>query len=267
MSKKTLITVIIPAKDRPLYTSQAINSVINQKLSQNISTQIIVIDNNSKTPLKVTLGKTYPQVRFITSRGHNSPSGSRNYGLKYSKGEYVAFLDNDDQWFPHFLSYSLAAIQQTNSPASLCLTFPYIDGPYPLLEVLKLFLLNLIKTTSLVSLVIFNQAKLPKSAFYLSQISHMLFRSKSISNLKFNQNMIAAEDWDFFVNTTHSKPLTIVPRFLVKFRYSWNSNTNSSTVRAKKWQTYQNLHSQLPNSHKSGIFSKLFLLYIHSFKG
>jgi len=264
-SKKITICVIIPARNRPELTADAIRSTLDQRLPRNVKLEVIIIDNRSQPSLKKLIGKKFPKIKFIRSRGYDSPGGTRNYGIRKATGDYVAFLDNDDQWKPDFLIKSLKTIQATKTPATVCLTAPFFDGPYPLIEKLKLIFLNLIRTFVFIVIWILNHQKLPPSGFYLCQISHILFDKKAIKNTKFNETAVAAEDWEFMVDVTKNKPTSIILKPLVKFRYSWSSNTNSDQVRAKKWQAYQNLINRLPASYKQGILHRLFHLYIRSF--
>lgn len=265
MSKQTNISVIIPARNRPEYTTQAIESVLNQEIPAYVTLEIIVVDNRSTPPLKELLGSKFPQVKFIVSRGYDSPGGTRNFGLKHAKGDYIAFLDNDDQWMQPFIKDSLDAIKEKKIAITTCLSWPYIYGEYPAIETLKLIFLNLVRNTVLFWFWLTNHRKLPANGFYLCQISHLLFKREFLKGVKFNEKAVAAEDWEFFVEATKRLPIRLIFKPLVKFRYSWTSNTNTELVRAKKWSAYQNLIKKLPRSYKKGLLHKLFLLYIRSF--
>jgi glycosyltransferase involved in cell wall biosynthesis len=261
----TVVSVIIPSKGRPELTSQAIKSVLNQVLPPRVKMEIIAIDAYSKPPLKGIIGKNFPGIKLIKSKGYDSPGGTRNYGLKKATGDYICFLDNDDQWRSDFIKQSLATIKSSNAPATVCLTSPFFHRPFPLKKRVILLLLNLIRTTLFYLISFLHKGKLPRSGFYLCQISHMLFDRKQVKGVTFNERSIAAEDWEYFADITKEKTISIVLKPLVNFRYILNSNTNTKAVREKKWNAYQSLLKRLPSTHTHGILNNLFHLYIKTF--
>ncbi len=259
------VSVIIPAKNRPGFTSEAIESVLNQKLSEKVKLEVIVIDNRSKPSLERLLGSKFPQVKFIRNDGYDSPGGSRNMGFNVSFGQYIAFLDNDDKWKQGFLKHSLLALRKSKAPVTVCLTDPYFYGEFPFSEKVKLIFLNIIRATVISSTELLNSKRLPFSGFYLCQISHMLFNRRYIGKIKFNEKTPAAEDWEFIAMTTSKKPARIVLKPLVKFRYEIRSNTYTETIRKKKWQAYLDMIGRIPKTHQKGILNKLFHYYIGLF--
>jgi len=96
--RKTLVSVIIPSKNRPDYVIQALDSVLAQTY-KNI--EIIVVDDGSTTPLEPLLRERYGrQLAFVRHEQSLGASAARNAGAQYSSGEFVAFLDDDDLWLP-----------------------------------------------------------------------------------------------------------------------------------------------------------------------
>lgn len=261
------VSVIIPSKNRIEYTSQALDSIYNQKIPRNYKLEVIVVDDLSSPTLKSVLGKKYKNVRFVRNeKTIHGPGSSRNLGLKYATGDYVAFLDNDDQWKGGFLMTSLNVLSNSVSPAVLSMTEEYFDGEFSLNYKIKIKLLNIVRFVVLASCYFVNNKKLPKSAFYIAQISHMIFRRSAIKGLGFNELSVAAEDWEFVANSTLNSEILIIPKKLVKFRYEPKSNTQSEVVKKSKWNAYKNLLNRLPESHKNGVFYYLFLKYIRIFQ-
>jgi len=241
-----------------------LKSALSQKVKAKL--EIIVVDDHSKPPLKSSLKKVFPNVKFIKNKSkHSGPAISRNVGMSNSSGDYIAFLDNDDKWKKDFLQSSLRRIKGDNSPATVCLTDQYYYGYFPFYRKVKLNILNLIRLLSLKVCFIFNKGRLPKSAFYLCQISHMLFDRKYINKTKFNEKAIAAEDWEFNLNISLKKAISIVPEKLVHFRYVLKSITFSDKLKLNKEKSYEDLISKMPDLYKRDLFYYLFLIYVKLF--
>lgn len=90
------ISVIVPMYNVEKYLAKCLDSLVNQTM-QDIEF-IIVNDgstDNSKYIAKQYLEK-YPEKIKYLEKENGGLSDARNFGLKYAKGEYIAFLDSDD---------------------------------------------------------------------------------------------------------------------------------------------------------------------------
>jgi len=97
-SEEPLISVIIPAYQSCVTLPRAINSVVKQTY-KNI--EIIIVNNGStdKTQELVTsIMAQDDRVRLVRLEENIQPAGGRNAGVAHSTGEYIAFLDADDEW-------------------------------------------------------------------------------------------------------------------------------------------------------------------------
>lgn len=262
-----VISIIIPSKNRFEYTAQALSSIYRQKIPKGYKLEVIVVDDLSSPTLKSVLGKKFNKVIFVKNKAKiHGPGSSRNVGLKKAKGEYIAFLDNDDQWKQDFVSNSLTVLENTAAPASLCLTDEFFDGKFNLFYKIKIKLLNYARLFVLIFCSLFLKKKLPQSGFYLAQLSHMIFKKNAIKNISFDTSLAAGEDMKFVVEVTKKKTVHIVPRKLVLFRYEPKSNTQSEMVRKNKWNSYKEVLKFLPKVHKQGLLYYLFLKYIRIFE-
>lgn len=99
--KKDLLSVIIPTFQRKILTiNRAVESVKNQ--SYPYIEIIIVDDNENNSPLSVEI-KDYCEkenIIYIKQFGNTGACNARNLGVINSNGEYIAFLDDDDEWLP-----------------------------------------------------------------------------------------------------------------------------------------------------------------------
>ena len=103
-----MISVIIPVHNRPALVGRAIRSALAQSWSD---FSIYVVDDGSTddTALRVTreFGDKVTLLSFAHNRG---VSAARNLGIRESSGEWVAFLDSDDEWMPEKVERQLRAL-------------------------------------------------------------------------------------------------------------------------------------------------------------
>lgn len=110
-----LISVIIPCKNRTDYLLTAISSVLNQTYT---NFEIIVVDDHSDLPLKEFLkGRITDSRLFVINNLGHGPCAARNLGLDTASGDYVTFLDSDNEWLSNFLENSLKAIRVSGADA------------------------------------------------------------------------------------------------------------------------------------------------------
>jgi len=118
MSKHPLVSVVIPTYGRGHLLERAIDSVLTQTYD---NIEIIVVDDNDsnsehrKHTEKVL--QTYldnDQITYLKHKKNAGGSVARNTGIKVSKGEYVALLDDDDEWFPEKLEKQIDYFESLN---------------------------------------------------------------------------------------------------------------------------------------------------------
>ena len=94
------ISVIIPSFNREKTIERCLDSVINQTYP---AFEIIVVDDGSEDQtLNIIKEKYVNRVRVI-SQNHKGAQAARNKGIKAACGEYISFLDSDDEWVPNKL--------------------------------------------------------------------------------------------------------------------------------------------------------------------
>ena len=90
------VSVIIPTHDRAAVLGRAIESVLAQSLKP---LEVIVVDDGSSDDTAALVGQRYPRVRFLRQQ-NRGVSAARNAGIELARGEWLAFLDSDDEWLP-----------------------------------------------------------------------------------------------------------------------------------------------------------------------
>lgn len=103
-----LVSVVIPTYNRANIISNTINSVLNQTYS---NLEIVIVDDFSNDNTEdVVKSFNDSRIKYIKHTKNSNGSVARNTGIKSSKGEYIAFLDSDDEWFPEKIDIQLKHI-------------------------------------------------------------------------------------------------------------------------------------------------------------
>lgn len=105
------ISVIIPAYNREKSIERCLNSIINQTYKP---LEIIVVDDCS-TDDTVSKVKEYKcdYLRVIECKENHGAQRARNIGIREAKGDWIAFLDSDDEWYPDKLENQIKALEKT----------------------------------------------------------------------------------------------------------------------------------------------------------
>lgn len=116
-----MISIIISTYNRPEQLKRAIQSVLSQTYQD--WELIVVHDGPSETP-----GKAYwadcpsdSRIKFFELPiQHGKDTKPKNYGILQSKGEYIAYLDDDNEYYPEFLEQQLDAITKAGVDVVYC---------------------------------------------------------------------------------------------------------------------------------------------------
>ena len=102
MKHPPLVSVIIPVYNCERYLKDAIDSVLNQTYRP---LDLIVVDDGS-TDESAAIAQSYKEIRYLYQK-NQGPAIARNVGIDSAKGEFISFLDADDQWTPDKLSLQI----------------------------------------------------------------------------------------------------------------------------------------------------------------
>lgn len=104
-----MITVVIPLYNKRSSIACALDSVLNQSV---LPIEIIVVDDGSTDgSAEIVNGFKHPLIRLIQQL-NSGVSAARNKGIEEAKGDWIAFLDADDEWLPEYLE-TMHSLSQT----------------------------------------------------------------------------------------------------------------------------------------------------------
>jgi glycosyltransferase involved in cell wall biosynthesis len=105
--EKNKVSVIIPFFNGVEWLEEAVQSALNQTY-KNI--EIIVVNDGSSEDVSDFLNKFQDKIIYHYQKNQGS-AVARNWGMKNSRGDYLAFLDSDDIWFPEKLEKQIACME------------------------------------------------------------------------------------------------------------------------------------------------------------
>lgn len=119
------VSVIIPLFNKAPFIERALQSVIAQTFTD---FEIIVVDDGS-TDGGLRVVEKFTDSRLHMVRQENAgPGAARNRGLREAHGEFVAFLDADDEWLPEYLAESLHSFNEQGGKATAVVS-GYFEHP------------------------------------------------------------------------------------------------------------------------------------------
>jgi glycosyltransferase involved in cell wall biosynthesis len=107
-------SIIMPTYRRPALLRRAIQSVVNQTFED---FELIVVDdgNDDETPGVVKAFQDR-RIALLRHERNQGPAAAYNTGIRASGGEWISFLDDDDEYLPHFLERTLDFVEKADPP-------------------------------------------------------------------------------------------------------------------------------------------------------
>lgn len=103
-----MISVIIPLYNKVHTIVNTLNSVLNQTYQD---FEVVIVNDGSTDNSVEVIKQNFNDSRIrIINQKNAGVSAARNRGVKEAKGDWIAFLDADDEWLPEYLSTLISAL-------------------------------------------------------------------------------------------------------------------------------------------------------------
>jgi glycosyltransferase involved in cell wall biosynthesis len=104
------VSVVIPTYKRASVIGNAIESVLAQSFQD---FEVLVADDASPDDTEnVVRGFRDPRIRYLRQTKNSGDAAARNLGVRHASGEFIAFLDDDDEWLPEKLRLQVEFLSQ-----------------------------------------------------------------------------------------------------------------------------------------------------------
>lgn len=108
MTEKPHVSIIIPTRSRPELLKRALTSVLSQ--THRDWEAVVVVDGRDEATEALLEKVDDSRVRFVVNDTPRGGSEARNIGVRVARGEWIALLDDDDEWTPRRLERQLATL-------------------------------------------------------------------------------------------------------------------------------------------------------------
>ena len=124
MPDEPLVSAIIPSYNRQHTIVRAVKSVLDQTYK---NLELLVVDDASTDETADVLASIDDARLTVISQPQNlGVAAARNRGIANARGEYLAFLDSDDEWLPDKLTSQLASMRASGAPEVFSCTNAYV---------------------------------------------------------------------------------------------------------------------------------------------
>ena len=213
------VSVIIPTYNRIELLGRALNSIAGQTQAPY---EVIVVDDASTEDIsrKVSEFSMLP-ISIIRRPERGGAAAARNTGIQEAKGEYVGFLDSDDQWAPDKLEKQTA--YHAVNPKFLLSCTGY----------------TIFRKDGRESRVAYGMEKyrLPNLAFgcSLSPGSTLLVRRSFFDDVGlFDEALPRLEDWDWLIRAVAVSPIGLVPENLATIHQTGFASYDSVKIAVER---------------------------------
>ena len=226
MADNPPVSIVVTTVNRLEYLKRALRSLEHQTYRQ---FEVIVLDDGSSDGTVEFLSGFRPWFAFQWLKfSSRERSFLRNEGVAAARGELIAFLDDDDEWHAEKLTRQVAFMRdQPSIQLSYCLTVP-IDTDGNVMEDLdrahrrtyeRHFRTGHTYTALVSSCLIFTS-------------SVMVTKNSFLSVGGFDESLVGAEDWDFYLRFARNHVIGALPEPLVRYRvHPGNSASSDDRLR------------------------------------
>lgn len=229
----SLVSVIIPTMNRLVQTQKAVESILKQTY-QNI--EIIVVDDSKEDCSKYF---NQPKVTYIWNHNPKGSPAARNIGIEKAKGDYIAFLDDDDEWLPTKIEKQLTMFDGNTMLVGCWINDYRFDTPYILRAKEKVYLGELL------------------NMFNFLSTSAYVFDRRFLDSQKFDINFPSAQEYELAIRACISFPIKCYQEVLVIQNKSENQITKNWKKKKQGLKLLLKKHQRIYMSYNLWYYIKI----------
>jgi len=235
------VSVIIPTHNRAEFLHSAITSVLNQTFQD---FEIIIIDDASNDHSREVIANfNDARIKVRHNQVSKGAAGSRNIAIMNSNCEYIAFLDDDDEWLPEKLKIQACLLD--NSPpevGGVCTGYFTIEKSGRILSTVNPEMIDLSKGNPIAT-------------------SSILLRRECFEKCgMFDESMLACSDYDMWIRMSKKFCFKIVENTLMKYYINENGLTFNYEKKVRSLEVLLRKHENFFKKDYKGYSKQYFEL-------
>ncbi|MAE22112.1 MAG: hypothetical protein CMK92_06745 [Pseudomonas sp.] len=175
--EKPLVSVVIPTYNRPEHLIRACEAVLGQTYEP---IEIVVVNDNSDADYSGVVAELGARITYVERSENGGGAAARNTGIQVARGEYVAFLDDDDDWHPDKIALQISSMNR-ECQASHC--------GYRLMSSFKT---RVEPSTKITKEDLRENNK-------LASTSGLIVHKSILINHQFDETLKRSQDWDIYI--------------------------------------------------------------------
>ncbi len=253
-----LVSVIIPTYNRADMLSRAIESLQKQT---HTNWEALIVDDASKDNTAEVVEKWQQQdkrIHFFPLKSNGGACVARNVGIDNAKGEFITFLDSDDEYLPEKIELQVRCFESSvveNIGVVSCGRQDARDGVIYLTWIPKLKG-NIVKN-------LLQKDRIGANTSFLMVKKELLLQN----NIYFDPQMPAGQDWDFLVRVCQHAGFDFVPRPLVIIHHHSGERVytgeRSLVAFEKQYEKNKNLLLQNSEVHDKFLMKMVSQNYVY----
>ena len=214
MIGEPIVSVVIPTFNHAKLLKRALDSVVAQSFE---NWEAIVVNNfSTDETIEVVQSFIDDRIKLINFSNKGIIAASRNRGIQSVRGQYVAFLDSDDNWYPEKLQKCL---QQTNNGAQfVCHGELWINSDLSTRAVMY----GPASRANYLSLLYRGNCISTSATFIETKLL------QTVNGFDESAEIVTAEDYDLWMRLVATNPKTVfIPEILGEFHRLANSASSA----------------------------------------
>ncbi|MCU0524751.1 MAG: glycosyltransferase [Elainella sp. Prado103] len=206
-----LVSIIMPTFNRAYVIADSIQSVLEQTHK---NWKLFICDDGSTDNTKAVVEQFQDERIHYFQLPKANGSSARNFGLKYSSGEYIAYLDSDNIWHPQHLSICIQSLEA--KPHAMSCYTGYVDT-----ETIR----NKVELKELTCYTFDYYKLLNRNFIDLNSFVHRRCLFDWLSG--FDEELPRLQDWDLVLRYTYLFDPVVIETYTVFYRrnVAWNQVT------------------------------------------
>lgn len=250
------VSVIIPTYNRAQFVGRAIQSVLNQTYKD---FEIIIVDDNSTDNVyDVVYSFNDSRIKYIRHDVNLGAPAARNTGILNSKGEFIALLDDDDEFLPEKLEKQLRLFDICSKDIGVVYCgYETVNSEGEIVETF----MPTNKGDLFYELLMSNIIGSPTN----------LIRKECFENICCDSRLKSCQDWDLWIQLAIKYKFDYVPEVLSRYHLTGSSiskNINSVLIGHKqilfKYESYIRTNRIIYSNHLKNI--GIYYIYLYDYE-